>query len=272
VRFDGDRAYAITYNQTDPLFTIDLSDPSHPKQRGQLFMPGFQFYLEPHGDRVIGLGIDRTDPNGSMNVSLFDVSNMDAPTMIKRVSFATPNISEDYEILSSEVSEDQDRIQKAFHVFDDGTVVVPFNALRPNSYYYSSNNYSTYDNSACDNVGGGIQLISWRNDTLIKDELLAMPGNPRRAFELRDEIIAVSDSNVRSYSRAYPGVAHLNADITIGECVVDSPTYSYGGGGYYYPYRGGGEGYACSSSPSRGSASSAVLVGLALLAIRRRRR
>jgi hypothetical protein len=39
VRFDTDRAYAITYNQTDPLFVIDLAEPDHPRQRGDLFMP-----------------------------------------------------------------------------------------------------------------------------------------------------------------------------------------------------------------------------------------
>ena len=49
MRFDGPRAYAITYNQTDPMFVIDLSDPRAPRQRGALYMPGFMFYLEPYG-------------------------------------------------------------------------------------------------------------------------------------------------------------------------------------------------------------------------------
>ncbi|HMC94935.1 MAG TPA: beta-propeller domain-containing protein, partial [Polyangia bacterium] len=173
VRFDETRAYAITYNQTDPMFVIDLADPAHPKQRGALFMPGFMYYLEPHGDRVIGLGIDRTDPNGSLNVSLFDVSNADAPTMLARAAFATAGITEDYDILNSEVSEDQDRIQKAFRVFSDGLVVVPFSAPRP---YYATG-------SGCDNDGGGVELVSWTGDTLVKEALLPLPGNPRRAFE-----------------------------------------------------------------------------------------
>src|SRR5262249_23910904 len=69
VRFAEMRAYAITYNQTDPMYVIDFADPAHPAQLGQLMMPGFMFYLEPHGDRVIGLGIDRNDPGGSLNVS-----------------------------------------------------------------------------------------------------------------------------------------------------------------------------------------------------------
>ena len=66
---------------------LDLADPARPRQRGELHIPGFMFYLQPHGDRVIGLGVDRNDSGGSLNVSLFDVSNMDNPKMIKRVAF-----------------------------------------------------------------------------------------------------------------------------------------------------------------------------------------
>ncbi|MDF2696628.1 MAG: hypothetical protein K0S65_5011, partial [Labilithrix sp.] len=47
VRFDGPRAYAITFNQSDPLFVIDLADEAAPKQRGELHMPGWVFHLEP---------------------------------------------------------------------------------------------------------------------------------------------------------------------------------------------------------------------------------
>ena len=223
VRFDGARAYAITYNQTDPMFVIDLSDPRAPRQRGALYMPGFMFYLEPYGDRVIGLGIDRTDTRGSLNVSLFDVSNADAPRMLARVPFATPGITEDYEILNSEVSEDQDRIQKAFHVYPDGMVVVPFTALH---------SYGAYGD-LCANDGGGIQLVSWQSDTLIKHALLPVPGNPRRALENGVEVLAVSDSNVREFSLASVDVAHQTADLVIGTCVPDSdgtPVYQPPGG------------------------------------------
>src|SRR5204862_2495776 len=141
-----------------------------PVQRGELFMPGFMFHLEPHGDRVIGLGIDRTDTRGSLNVSLFDVRDPAAPRLLARVPFATPGITEDYAILNSEVSEDQDRIQKAFHVFSDGLVVVPFGGLHPYSY----------TGTECDDEGGGVQLISWVSNTLVEHALLPLPGHPRR--------------------------------------------------------------------------------------------
>jgi hypothetical protein len=263
VRFDGNRAYAITYNQTDPLFVIDLSDPAQPKQRGELFMPGFMFYLEPHGDRVIGLGVDRTDPNGSLNVSLFDVSNADNPTMLARAAFATKNISEDYAILNGEVAEDQDRIQKAFHVYDDGLVVVPFTALR-----------SSWSPATCDNTGGGVQLVRWAKDTLEARALLPVPGHPRRAIENASELLAISDSNVRAFSLADTTVAKQTADLVIDTCVPDSTGNSYGdGNGLNGGYEGNDQRnyqYACSAG--RGGAGGLVAIGVALaFAVRRRR-
>ena len=224
VRFDGSRAYAITYNQTDPLFVIDLHDPAHPEQRGELHMPGFMFHLEPHGDRVIGLGIDRTDTEGSLNVSLFDVSDLDEPRMLKRVAFGTPGITEDFRILDGEVSEDQDRIQKSFRVLPDGLVVVPFTALR---------DYRA-QGSSCDNAGGGVQLVEWRDDTLRKRALLPLPGNPLRALEHEEQMITVSDSTVRTFSLSDPEVAKQTADLTIGTCIARHTGYAFNADGAAY--------------------------------------
>lgn len=210
VRFDSDRAYAITYNQTDPLFAVDLSNPAAPVQRGELQMPGFMFHLIPYGPRVLGLGIDRTDPQGSLNVSLFDVSNLDAPTMIRRVAFAGASFSEDYEILNGELPEDQDRIQKAFRVFDDGLVVVPYSSP-----------------SGCNDSSSGVQLVTWSGDTLERRGILPLPGNPRRAFENQGELVGVSDSHVRSYSASDLDSPMQTADLVIGGC-SDAPYAYYG--------------------------------------------
>ncbi len=269
VRFDGDRAYAITYYQTDPMFIIDLADPARPQQRGELYMPGFMYHLEPRGDRVIGLGIDRTDPLGNLNVSLFDVSNPDAPTLLSRASFGTVGITEDYAILNGSVAEDQDRIQKAFRVLDDGVVVVPFSAPQP---------YWATGTDLCANTGGGVQLVEWSGDTLVRRALLPIPGNPRRAFEHRDHLLTVSDSNVRAFSLAQLDVAQPTGDLVIGTCVPrDSSGYGDGGWGGGEDWDEGGYGddvyYGCASA-SRGGSSAAtlLLIGLAVVMVRRRRR
>ncbi|MCU0687591.1 MAG: beta-propeller domain-containing protein [Polyangiaceae bacterium] len=128
VRFDRDRAYAITFRNTDPLFTIDLRDPAAPQQRGELVMPGYVFHMEPRGDRLIGLGLDADDERGHLNVSLFDVSDLDRPRLLRRVPFGATDWTSEAAITQAELPEDQNRIQKAFRLLDDGTIVVPFSA------------------------------------------------------------------------------------------------------------------------------------------------
>jgi len=261
VRFDGDRAYAITYNQTDPLFVIDLADPAAPLQRGELHMPGFMFHLEPHGSRVLGLGVDRTDPAGSLNVSLFDVADMDQPRMVKRVSFGMTGLHEDYQILNYEVPEDQDRIQKAFRVLDGGLVVVPYSTGRASGAYYGSSGSSGSTSGAttggavdsCTGVTGAVQLVQWTGDTLTKLANLPTRGNARRAFLGEGELLTVSDSNVTAFSLARRDVAVQTADVEIGECVArtlpsSGPRVPSNNGGYH-----GSSGYGY--SPRYGSSS-----------------
>lgn len=85
VRFQGDVGYVVTFRQTDPFYTVDLSDPENPVVRGELKILGFSSYLHPIGDGlVLGVGSDATQDGrvtGS-KVSLFDVSNLDDPTEI----------------------------------------------------------------------------------------------------------------------------------------------------------------------------------------------
>lgn len=73
VRFDGDIAYVVTYEQTDPLFTIDLSDPKNPTVMGALKIPGFSTYLHKWDDnKLIGLGYDEYE---YIKISTFDITD-----------------------------------------------------------------------------------------------------------------------------------------------------------------------------------------------------
>ena len=40
VRFVGDVGYVVTFEQVDPLYTLDLSDPERPRVVGELKIPG----------------------------------------------------------------------------------------------------------------------------------------------------------------------------------------------------------------------------------------
>ena len=78
-RFIGKTGYVVTYKQTDPLFSIDLSDPKNPQIIGELKIPGFSEYLHPYGDGLLlGIGMDVDDTGTTTNgvkLSMFDISN-----------------------------------------------------------------------------------------------------------------------------------------------------------------------------------------------------
>jgi hypothetical protein len=91
VRFDGDVAYVVTYRQTDPLFTVDLSDAARPRLRGELQMPGYSAYLHPAGPgRILGLGQNGTETGSvtGLQLSLFDVSRLDHPRRLDQRTLA----------------------------------------------------------------------------------------------------------------------------------------------------------------------------------------
>jgi hypothetical protein len=77
VRYFGDTAYVVTFRQTDPLYTVDLSDPATPKVTGELKITGYSAYLHPAGaGRLIGVGqeADRDGRVTGVQISLFDTT------------------------------------------------------------------------------------------------------------------------------------------------------------------------------------------------------
>ena len=78
VRFQGPRAYVVSYRQIDPLFALDLSTPTEPKVMSALKIPGFSTYLHPWADgRLLGLGVDASEDGQvhGMKLSMFDTSD-----------------------------------------------------------------------------------------------------------------------------------------------------------------------------------------------------
>jgi len=82
VRFIGPRGYVVTFRQTDPLYSLDLSDPARPRVTGELKITGYSAHLQPVGaDRLIGIGqeADTTGVRQGLQVSLFDVADPAQP-------------------------------------------------------------------------------------------------------------------------------------------------------------------------------------------------
>lgn len=94
-RFLGDRAFLVTFRQTDPLYIIDLSNPAQPRIEGELEIDGYSDYLQPIGnDYLLGIGRDAYaagsgvgDGRGSLvqgvKLSLFDISDASEPREIQ---------------------------------------------------------------------------------------------------------------------------------------------------------------------------------------------
>jgi uncharacterized secreted protein with C-terminal beta-propeller domain len=85
-RFMGDRGYMVTFKTVDPLFAIDLSDPTNPVVMGALKIPGYSNYLHPYDENhLIGIGKDTVVDiynnafYTSMKISLFDVTDITNP-------------------------------------------------------------------------------------------------------------------------------------------------------------------------------------------------
>lgn len=79
VRFMGDIAYFVTFRETDPLFSADLSDPTNPKILGELKIPGFSEYMYPYGNGLLlGFGMDADENTGrteDIKLSMFNIKD-----------------------------------------------------------------------------------------------------------------------------------------------------------------------------------------------------
>ena len=215
VRFDGNRGFAITAEQQDPLFTFDLSDPANPKQVGELEMPGWVYHMEPRGDRLLALGYDNANQEGSLHVSLFDVSKLAQPTLVKRVNFGGSWGS---------FAEDQDRIHKAFSILDDqNLVMVPFAGWQVSQ----GPNGETW---GCGSYQSGIQLIDWASDSLTKRGVAPQKGQSRRALIKDNRLLALSDDKLSTFDitnrdapalRSEMGLSHkVSRTLPVGDQVV----------------------------------------------------
>lgn len=117
VRFSGNTAYVITYENTDPLFVIDLSNAQKPKIKGSVKISGFSTNLIPiSSNQLLGIGYadDNTNPyTDGIKFVLFDVSNPQKPTVL------------DSKVIHNATSEAQDN-HKAILVNGKSSFVIPY--------------------------------------------------------------------------------------------------------------------------------------------------
>lgn len=98
-RFLGDYGYLVTFERTDPLFVIDLTDPAKPKIAGEVKLPGFSSYLHPMDGYLVGIGPDGDEDgrNDDLKVSLFDVSDPTRPKEADKIVIKNADTSVGYD-------------------------------------------------------------------------------------------------------------------------------------------------------------------------------
>lgn len=149
VRYVGDRGYVITFRQVDPLHVIDLSDPSDPKELGNLQLPGFSDYLHNVGEgKLLGIG---ESSDSRAKVVLFDVSED-----------SNPKVSDSI-ILEDEYTT---RVSENFRSFLEDPI---------NGNYYIP-------------ASGGAYVISEDDGSLSIDGLVETPTSAERVRVLEDKI------------------------------------------------------------------------------------
>jgi len=190
-RFDGPKAYIVTYLTKDPLFIVDLSDPANPQVLGELEIPGWSTHIEPRGDRLIALGVD--DQGGQrVMVSLFDVSNAAAPL---RLDFESFGEGWSWSSAYNDV--------KAFSVFDD-IILVPFSGWNTGSGGYDR-----------------LQFISYTHDTLEPGGYADLQGSALRSFAYSDLYYSVTQEQLAVIEAADLAAPTVINTISLAENVAD---------------------------------------------------
>jgi uncharacterized secreted protein with C-terminal beta-propeller domain len=95
VRFDGTRAFVVTFKKTDPLFAFDLSNPTAPRIEGELKIPGYSTYMHLMDENhLLTIGYDADDQGDfawfqGILLQIFDVSEMSDPKPLHKEIIGT---------------------------------------------------------------------------------------------------------------------------------------------------------------------------------------
>lgn len=90
----GDYAYFVTFENTDPLFVVDVSDPADPQVVSELKTTGFSDYMKNWSNGLLlGMGIEADESGNTMGTKLtmYDIS--DPTKIVIQDSFSTEVIS-----------------------------------------------------------------------------------------------------------------------------------------------------------------------------------
>ncbi len=190
VRFVGKIGYIVTFEQIDPLFVIDLSDPTNPEVKGELKIPGYSSYLHPYDEtHIIGIGYN-TKPNGyggvvndNMKMSMFDVSDVTNPKEMFSI-----DIGSGYTY--SEIIHNHKAL---FYSKDKNLIGFPVENSENSKRAYSNNSFRIYKID----LEKGFEEYGKIDTNNSKDQKYF--DSMRRALYISDILYVLSDENIVTY-------------------------------------------------------------------------
>ncbi len=179
-RIEGNRAYVVTFHRRDPLWLIDLSNPSKPAVKGQVDLPGYSTYLEPlaGGTRLMALG----STTNLTTVQLFDVSDISNPSLLGRVALGT-------DWSWSEGNSDE----KAFKVYPEaGLALVPWQGLDtsgPTNRWFQGVQIVDFDLAAGTLTARGVinHASAARRAALVQDHVISISGTELNSSQITNQ-------------------------------------------------------------------------------------
>ncbi len=172
-RFEGDKAYAVTFQQVDPLHILSIEDPENLEELGQLDeIPGWSTHIEVRDGYLLAMGIDDTEQTAK--ISMYDVSDPTNPVEKGTVQLSDGSSGYSY----SEAIYDW----KAFKVYDElGLMLAPTRT-------YSYDEYRFVDK---------LHLVDFDKEKgLEKRGNVDSPSYVKRGIVIKDFIAAIGTTSV----------------------------------------------------------------------------
>jgi len=157
-RFIGDKAYLVTFRQTDPLYVVDLADPANPFLAGELEIDGYSDYLQPISENyLLGIGKDAVaasngfgDGRGALvqgiKLALFDVSDAAVPTEVQSLIVgqrgSQSNALEDHRAITIQQATDQHPTRVAISITVAGEVLPATRPVGDEAWEWYNTNYT----------------------------------------------------------------------------------------------------------------------------------
>ena len=166
VTYRDNIAYIVTFVQTDPLFAIDVSDPTAPTIVSELKMPGFSTHLREFSEgRMIGFGQTADEENGAatgLKLSMYDTAD---PNNVKELD------SEEISVEGNKTWFDNGEISYyenyySTAVYDEKALLINANKnIIAFPYTHMKSYYNSESDENTDNYDTGVKFYSYSDET-----------------------------------------------------------------------------------------------------------